>query len=94
MAPRSTKSGKWSISQFNLSEDQRQPWLGLCVRNLGENVHSGSLSPRAGFGVSFYGVLHFAAAGRYSGYATANSAMRALSVLWNYAAERDPTLPA
>jgi hypothetical protein len=42
VAPRSTKSGKWSISQFNLNEDQRQPWLGLCVRNLGENVHSGS----------------------------------------------------
>jgi integrase len=34
------------------------------------------------------------AAGRYSGHATANAAMRAFRVLWNYAADRDATLPA
>jgi integrase len=33
------------------------------------------------------------AAGRYSGQATANAAMRVLRILWNYAADRDPTLP-
>jgi integrase len=33
------------------------------------------------------------AAGRYSGHATANAAMRAFKVLWNYAADRDPTMP-
>jgi integrase len=33
------------------------------------------------------------AAGRYSGHATADGAMRAFKVLWNYAADRDPTMP-
>ena len=33
-----------------------------------------------------------AAGGRYSGHATANGAMRALRVLWNFAAERDATM--
>lgn len=34
------------------------------------------------------------AGGRYSGEATANGTMRALRVLWNYAAERNPNLGA
>jgi integrase len=34
------------------------------------------------------------AAGRYSGHATADGAMRAFRVLWNYAADRDASLPA
>jgi integrase len=36
---------------------------------------------------------HIKAEGRYSGHATANAAMRAFKVLWNFAADRDPTMP-
>lgn len=35
-----------------------------------------------------------AGAGRFSGAATANGAMRAFRVLWNFAADREPSLPA
>jgi integrase len=34
-----------------------------------------------------------AAEGRYSGQATANATMRVLGVVWNFAAQRNPTLP-
>jgi integrase len=34
------------------------------------------------------------ATGRYSGNASANMAMKTLRALWNWAADRDPTLPA
>src|SRR4051812_16965952 len=34
------------------------------------------------------------AAGRHSGESTANGVMRSLRLLWNYAADRDPDLPA
>jgi integrase len=74
-----------SIRSYRLGvERYLTPWLDRPLREItGDMVEARHRAIAAEVG----------SAGRYDGTSTANGAMRALRVLWNFAAERNPNLP-
>ena len=84
--PRARICGRKSVEEYRASiERHLAAWLNRPLREITPEMVEARHRAIA---------AEVLAGGRYSGEASANGAMRALRVLWNFAMEREPNLPA